>query len=576
MTYLSFRKEKETYRLVQVEKNEEMWNDVFKEHQLKHPACPGKLEWDGREERQQGLCWIETARCSTCPYKSKPYRLFGEVDKGKRGQKAAAPNLGIHAALHQSPVGYASLRKLLLSTNTPAPSTTGLFKAACTASKTIVKENKKDMQSRRKRLKEINSIRGEKNPSEISVEGDGAYNNPIYAGIGKTPFQAATQATYVIAESVTTDRQIIALSTRSKLCLRGARKHEPCPGINHKCSASIPINATIGNEQAMAEEALRNITDDGIHIASITTDPDSGAAKAAEKLDHPHLPPTEHFIDTRHLSDNQRKQIGKIKFSCRMFPGKTKEERTKMQKRFANDLVKRCEAEFSEAQNRYPGRLLKLKKSLSYVKFAIVKCYQQDHTDCKKHSFACTGGKRKNWLKLNKYNLPTDFKISCTEVDEHLLYQCIDYKLGPKILTKTRLGTNTQKVEATNRCLRRSLPKNVTYTTNFVGRAHAAIHSINNGPGESIFKTCKNLGAPVSENTKVCKSLVGLQKQRVQQLDYHKSDKAKIARCRKRQKLYKVYDETKAKSDYNKSVLCPKISVKKPKQKIDHSYSKSR
>ena len=202
---------------MQLKATEDMWNTAFKEHQDQHPKCRGKLQWDPDQERQRGLCWVESVTCTTCNYKSKPYKLFAEVDTGSRGQNYAAPNLGVHAALSQTPTGYSSLRKVLLATNTPAPSSTGLYKAACKANKDIKEENKADMKQRRRNLKVINMLRG-KDPSEVSVEGDGAYNNPIYAGIGKTPFQPATQSTYIMAESVTTKRDIIAITTRSKLC----------------------------------------------------------------------------------------------------------------------------------------------------------------------------------------------------------------------------------------------------------------------------------------------------------------------------------------------------------------------
>jgi len=55
------------------------------------------------------------------------------------------------------------------------------------------------MRLRRKQLKTVNKLRGFEEYS-IPVEGDGAYTNPIYSGIGNTPFQAATQSTYIIAE----------------------------------------------------------------------------------------------------------------------------------------------------------------------------------------------------------------------------------------------------------------------------------------------------------------------------------------------------------------------------------------
>lgn len=568
-----FRSEAKTYRLVQIKANEDMWNAIFKEHCDQHPHCSGgKLQWDINSERQKGLCWVEQATCTKCNYKSKPYKLFSEVNTNRRGPKAAAPNVGIHAAMTQTPVGYTSLRKILLASNTPAPSQKGLFKSASKASQKIVEENQRDMKSRRLNLKEINKLREQKDPNIISVEGDAAYNNPIYAGIGKTPFQAATQATYIMAEGTTKNRDIIALCTRSKLCMTGARRKSSCPGTDHECSANIPMSATIGNEQSMAEECINDIVKDGLKISSLTTDPDSGALRAAETLYKKNILKfkPEHFIDTRHLSDNQRKSINKVSFSRTMFQGRTKEIREKNQKKFAHDIVKRCEAEFSASQNKYAGDILMLKRSLSHAKFAIIKCYQKNHTECRKHSLVCTGGKVKNWMNNNCY-LPNGFTISPTEEDLSLLHQCLDYRLGPKMLQKTRLGTNTQKVEATNRSLRRSLPRNVTHTTNFAGRAHAAVHSVNHGPGVSIQKLTKTLGAPIVKGTKVATGLSGLQKMSKQQSKYHKSTKAKLARSRKTQYLYDLHDKIKSNQDYKKGKLCPKIV----KNKTDHSYAKS-
>jgi homeodomain interacting protein kinase len=323
------------------------------------------------------------------------------------------------------------------------------------------------------------------------------------------------------------------------------------------------MNVPIGNEQAMATDCLEQITKDGFNISSITTDPDSGACKAAEEL-HTHTKISkkpEHFLDTRHLSENQRKTICKLNFSKNMFPGRTQNDKNKMKKRFANDLVKRCESEFKAAQTMHAGDIRMLKRCLSYSKYSIVKCYQNDHSECRKHSFTCNGGKIKNWINISHFNLPNNFKLNCTEDDEYKLHQCVEYRLGPKTLEKTRLGMNTQKVESTNRTIRRSLPKNVTYTRNFEGRAHVAIHSSNNGPGLSMYKLCKKVGAPVTDGTKVTRSLLGLQKSREQQLAYHKSAVARSKRCQKRHVLYKLYDDTQAAKiqDYKKAVLCPKV-----------------
>lgn len=62
-------------------------------------------------------------------------------------------------------------------------------------------------------------------------------------------------------------------------------------------------------------------------------------------------------------------------------------------------------------------------------------------------------------------------------------------------------------VESFNRTLRRSLPRNVTFTRNFAGRAHSAAHSSNNGPGDSIRSLCAGVGCAIPSGGSVDKSL---------------------------------------------------------------------
>ena len=80
------------------------------------------------------------------------------------------------------------------------------------------------------------------------------------------------------------------------------------------------------------------------------------------------------------------------------------------------------------------------------------------------------------------------------------------------MLEKTRLNTNTQKCEATNRSFRRSLSKYLTFAQFFSGRSHSAVHNINNGPGESVFKLCKAADSTIHGGTRVCQALKQQQK----------------------------------------------------------------
>ena len=169
-----------------------MWNDAFAEHSRYSPNCSsGFLNWDIDREVKIGLCWREALSCSKCQYKSKIYKLYEELQCTTRGRRPAKQNRGLHIGLSQSSIGPASLAKILCSINTPPPSISGMQKAGNLVMNTITDENKTYMQMRCQGLRDLNTLRG-KNPAAINIQSDGSYNNALYSGVGRTPFQPST------------------------------------------------------------------------------------------------------------------------------------------------------------------------------------------------------------------------------------------------------------------------------------------------------------------------------------------------------------------------------------------------
>ena len=125
---------------------------------------------------------MERAKCNRCSYVSKRFKLYEEVEKVSKsspGWKAAKTNLSMQIGIMQTPVGNSAVRKLFLSANIPPTSSKGLLKSSKHVCKSIEKQNKSNMQQRRKNLLLANKYRNETNPSAIDVDGDGIYNNPI-------------------------------------------------------------------------------------------------------------------------------------------------------------------------------------------------------------------------------------------------------------------------------------------------------------------------------------------------------------------------------------------------------------
>jgi hypothetical protein len=88
-----------------------------------------------------------------------------------------------------------------------------------------------DMQERRKKLLNLNKIRGFDESHPISVSGHARYNNRLKSGVGKTPFQPATQSVYCISENETPNKDIICVL--SNFFLRS------CMSISFTCTVVL-------------------------------------------------------------------------------------------------------------------------------------------------------------------------------------------------------------------------------------------------------------------------------------------------------------------------------------------------
>ena len=562
-----------------IKKNEEMWNEVFHAHRQYSPNCSGFLKWDQNAERPWGLVWQEQAICDKCSYRSSYYKLYEEVATNRPGRRAARPNVGVHVGLSQTPISTSSFQKILLALNTPAPSTSGMQKSANKVCPKLETINKADMKRLRSEIKKKKNKQSQE-VCAIDIQSDGMYNNPLYSGVGKTPFQPATNCVYTVVENETDQKKVIALATKNKLCSKGhhLKKRDldgqgvGCSGTDHQCTANIPFEKSIGDEYSWSKECLLQLKEDNLEVKHVTTDPDSSAHRAAEDLYNEGTTETEpeSLLDTRHMSENHRKYIKNHIGLTDLMPGTTKANRTKLQNRFAIDLAERCQTEFNCAHTQLAGDYEKIKSALSYTSDAMILCYHGEHASCKKHSYVCKGAK-KNWIQKSSYLAP-DFKVKQTSDSASVLLDCINWRFNPATLYRTRHNSNTQKAEAVNRCLRRSLPKNVTFSRNFPGRAHSAIHSVNHGTAESITTLCNEIGAPVTKGSRVESQLKARTVKESEIKAYQKSEKFKQARKRRRTEVYQLYEKHQEQIIYQKNVVLPQMTP--GTSKTDHSYSK--
>lgn len=560
--------------LVHKEKTAELWNFSFKAHKLRNPKCDGDLKWDKDQCKQWGMSWVMALMCTECTYISSPKRLYEEVVTGKKGRRAAAPNIGIQVGLARQGISNSGLADILSATDTVPPSLPGMQKSANKVNSLIIKEGRKDLKHQINHLRDINKLKGLPENSPINIEGDCTYNNRLCSGVGKTPMQPATQATYITAENVTKAKKIIAVKTNNKLCVckRNGKNEQHQNG----CSANLEPSAVIGNEGNYLKECISDINDGGLMVQHVTLDGDSNAASAASEVKQPDKNIELKVLRcSRHLTRNLEKEVTKQNFSNHMFFGGTGIKKDQARNRFALDLGDRCQAEFERAFAENRNDLLALKNKVSYVPDAILNCYQGDCTLCKKHSFVCHGGKF-SWPRpyLNTCEAYKGLKcfISPTEDDLNSLRKIINMRLGVKAMKQTYLNTNQNKCEATNRGLVKAIPKHITFARNYPGRVHAAVHSMNNGPGVSLIRLCKAAGAPINLKSCVVNILQKkdhiVTKNKLRQISYE----YKLRRSINRQRKYKMYDAKKAAECYHKG-RGSKSDTKKAVPITEHSYA---
>ncbi|XP_069109848.1 uncharacterized protein [Argopecten irradians] len=329
-------------------------------------------------------------------------------EPGKKGRDTVKMNSAVQVGLTQSRIGNAAMRLTLMSANIPPPSERGMQKSANKVCDKIEEINKTDMSELRKRVQKINTLRRNQ-PNKVNLMVDATYNNPLYSGGGKTPFQPATQVMFSSIEHNTKEQYVLDLVTKNKLC----NKWPPCSSEHTTdCKGNLPVASSIGNEQAYCFESLQKLREDGLEVDKLVTDSDTGAFKAAEKiykLGDSSTKPT-HNLDPIHITRNLRKNISKCVKLEEIMPGSTRKERQTIKRKFSCDLAARCQAELSHLYDRHCGSLVPLQRAARGVREAIVKCYQGKHSVCKTKSLVCIGTKTKNWLTNSTY-LPSDFKI---------------------------------------------------------------------------------------------------------------------------------------------------------------------
>lgn len=567
--------EVEGYKILHSGKLLQMFNVFYQEHFQHSPLCPMLYSWNTDMCQKWGLSWRLGLKCTNCGFVGEKTKVYTESEKRThRGQKYSTVNLGIHVGLQSSPLGVEGLRTVLLSSGIPVPSVSSMTKAGIYVSNTTEELNEEDMYKRRKKLVELNVIRGFDKSHPICVSGDGRYNNRLESGVERTPRQPATQSVYCVTENETPNKDTICVNIDNMLCdtakyLRSKGQMVTCPNHPGKCTANIKRTDLIGDEGRSAERCAQKMSKDDtpLVVSHFTSDGDSAASIGFGRGQRIHSKVrVENLRDTRHMSVSHRKVVKNISFSTRMFPGKNKQEKQKVQAKFSLEVKNRCSAEVSCAHKQFSGNMQQIIRKLSYTTDSILHCLtNRCGRLCQKHSLVCSGRKKGAWKA--KF-LPTGSTLKPNDEDLRKLRECIQLRLGPNALNKTKLNTNTQKNESVNRTITKTNPKFSTWRATLPGRIHAAVHMRNCGTDKSIQKRCAAVGAKLTD------PLVNQQLKNIEDRNTYHKDRKNTPQYKERQSyLRKVrFNDMETAMDskrtYRKDMLDPEFKVC---EETDHS-----
>lgn len=458
--------------------------------------------------------------------------------------------------------------------NAAAPSEKSMSKMADKVGDEIAKMTLTDLENLRRRLREEVQRRDPTGNACIPAEADGQYNTPLRSAPERTPRQPATQATLTVCENYTTQKKIMGVVTENKLCKRGqyykSKGGNECPNHPGKCSQSLKPEMPIGDEERRSRNLMTDIMQSSqpLIIDRLTTDSDSHCYKGIQSVMKKVNIDVDHQKDPGHLSRSQRRSIVKMKFTTKVFPGRTKTDRIHYQKRFAIDLAKRCTAEHKVVSRMYKGDEVKLRSALDKTPLAIIDCYSGKCGEtCQKYSYVCKGTASNHWER--QYIPGGGFIRLDSQSDRNKVLALINLRLRPKILSETKYDCSTQKTEAVHKAYRKSDPKGITYTRNFTNRTLSAVSRVNDGIGSSTLRKLETIGAPRTPGNRAAKTLKSIDTRNKYHAKRQNSAHYKLRRSENKLKNFRSYDNLKDISTVYKKGLTDVNVV------IDHEYTKS-
>ncbi|CAH1242477.1 Hypp6750 [Branchiostoma lanceolatum] len=505
------------------------------------PPCKELVWLSKRGEKIRGLASAETFVCTFCEYTSPAYKFYDEVEGDGPGQKIAAPNMALQVALFNNPIGPKNLREIAATLDLPVPSESGMQWVTNKYSDIIEEENE-DMRRWGEKVKAANAATGKPADSPIKGEADARYQSPLSSGRGHKPGQPSSHAFGTFVENETNMKKILAVCLRNKLCSKcnlGIR-------TPHKCTANIARYAVIGDEAELGRQMGKQLARNHLRVSHLVHDGYGHIVKGLSGvMEEETGEATKSLADTVHLSRRIARSVTTGKWSPQMWPGRTREEKDRVQNRFGDDLKQRLEAEHKKAREKYGKDKDKMEEAMRKASNDIVNCYLDgDHTLCRAQPLACSG-QDKRW---GFFPDSTKENLCPNDSDREEMRKIVAKRLGEEALEATRYGLNTNRVESANRQFSKSVPKNRTLSRTLCGHYASAVHSANNGTAASILLKRQAAGLPpLSPRSPAADALKEMENSQCYKRAYNREAGTKRRRKARRVQLFKAYHATEVK-----------------------------
>jgi len=416
--------------------------------------------------QRKGLLVYFGLDCQKCHAMPRAMAMTNEIvsNSGTSGSKL---NKQLTLACLKTKAGIADTRLIISSLDITPPSNSCLYKKFNATADKVAEVNKEAMEESQKLCRKDLMDHGQ--TAAVDVQTDTAFNNRLQAG-----YEAGTQAFSGVIDERT--GLVLECAVANKLCRKPECQHIDCQK-NHASDKSIS-----SAERLLAERNIKEIEDKGhVTVKSLTSDASSQLEKLVRELNAKRKSSIKHYQCLIHKMRSFQKALKTLQF------GQDPAEKGSLIGAFR----RRIYWEIKWGTNKHFS-IEKLYRSIANV----IRCFQGQHVNCSRLSSVCRGN-----TKRAPRHLPGAHYVQLAPEDQLSILGVINKYFSPGKLERVDGSKNTNRCENVHSMVFTYAPKGTTYSRNFAGMCHSAMHSKKYGPGRSTLILAEKLNLTEERRT---------------------------------------------------------------------------